>query len=213
MAYLIIILYKASNRCWEAATHHSTLHIRFYRHLFPFEHRSLQQPFKMLFSSLLVTLTVVFPLLSSAVPVEERSDKITVFKPPKVKPFLHLNPRVNLPVNGSNIYTTTGQIPNLGGESLPQNPPNPVIEVPCLTHVITGNFTGAFSGTLVAIGAGKEYLAPESDGVKAVSVPHLTAVPPHTLLPSISWPALFTDIKRLPSSSKQTLSLSTQRRA
>lgn len=72
----------------------------------------------LLSSSILATLAVAYPLLTSALSVKRQDDVLTTYKPPILTPFLHMNILVGAPVNASTLDGITARVPNLGGRFL-----------------------------------------------------------------------------------------------
>ena len=65
-----------------------------------------------------LTLIIVLNLTVSALSaIPARTDDLTVFNPPAVKPILHLVPVIDYPINSSDIYTANARIANLGGKA------------------------------------------------------------------------------------------------
>lgn len=66
--------------------------------------------------SFVLAFVALCPLLAATQPTKAaRTEDFTIFNPPKLKPFLHIDLMVGLPVNVTTIYGVSGRFATLGG--------------------------------------------------------------------------------------------------
>ena len=94
-----------------------------------------------------------------------RYGNLTSYNPPTLKPFMHVDFLIGMPVNATTIYGITAKVMNRGGNDIVCH--KKVSEV--LFNIETGNITGEIEGQVVPVGAAFEMIPPATNGTVSVS--------------------------------------------
>lgn len=144
----------------------------------------------MLYTQTLLVVIAAFLPLTYAAAVTSQAGNFSYFKPPTLKPFIHINLLLDRPVSTTLIDGVSIKVPNVGGKP-PQRSETSFLMLPELSGVrLTsthhpGKITGNITGDLVAVGAAIEFFPSAAKGTASVS--DLPAIPDRAPVSNMSW--------------------------